>query len=69
MVAWKQSLKPAEMAQVASYVLTLVGTTPTSPKEPEGEIWIDPDAKTTPKETMPPVEQEKDSTDLVMNGY
>ncbi|MEO1484758.1 MAG: cbb3-type cytochrome c oxidase N-terminal domain-containing protein [Bacteroidota bacterium] len=69
MVAWKQSLKPAEMAQVASYVLTLVGTTPASPKEPEGEIWIDPDAEPTSKETMPPVEQEKDSTDLVMNGY
>lgn len=42
MVAWKQSLKPAEMAQVASYVLTFEGTTAANPKAPEGDIWIDP---------------------------
>jgi cytochrome c oxidase cbb3-type subunit 3 len=39
MVAWKQILKPVEMAQVASYVLTLQGTTPANPKEAEGELW------------------------------
>ncbi|ETN95078.1 cbb3-type cytochrome c oxidase N-terminal domain-containing protein [Zhouia amylolytica] len=39
MVAWKQSLKPSEVAQVASYVLSLEGTTPANPKAPEGEIW------------------------------
>ena len=44
MVAWKQSLKPVEMAQVASYILTLGGTAPANPKAPEGEIWVDPDA-------------------------
>lgn len=44
MIAWKTDLKPAEMAQVASYVLSLEGTTPAEPKEAEGEIWIDPDA-------------------------
>lgn len=44
MVAWKNDLKPAEIAQVASYVLTFQGTTPAEPKEPEGELWIDPNA-------------------------
>ena len=44
MVAWKTNLKPAEMAQVASYVLTLHGTNPADPKAPEGEIWMDPNA-------------------------
>lgn len=39
MVAWKQILKPVEMAQVASYVITLGGTTPANPKEVEGELW------------------------------
>jgi len=39
MVAWKQILKPVEMAQVASYVITLGGTTPANPKEAEGELW------------------------------
>ena len=69
MVAWKQSLKPVEMAQVASYVLQFEGTTAANPKAPEGDIWIDPDA---PKEEMPtqeeaPVEQVSDSTTVAMN--
>ena len=60
MVAWKNSLKPVEMAQVASYILQFQGTTPANPKAPEGEIWIDPDA---PKEAQEmPVEQAQDST-------
>jgi cytochrome c oxidase cbb3-type subunit 3 len=41
MIAWKQSLKPAQIAQVASYVLSLQGTTPAKPKEAEGEIWVE----------------------------
>ncbi|QLG45965.1 cbb3-type cytochrome c oxidase N-terminal domain-containing protein [Costertonia aggregata] len=45
MVAWKQSLKPLEMAQVASYVLKFQGTTPANPKAAEGDIWIDPHMK------------------------
>ncbi|MDT0690620.1 cbb3-type cytochrome c oxidase N-terminal domain-containing protein [Salegentibacter sp. F188] len=45
MVSWKTDLKPNEMAQVASYVLSLHGTEPVDPKEPEGELWMDPDAK------------------------
>ncbi|MDN3724173.1 cbb3-type cytochrome c oxidase N-terminal domain-containing protein [Aequorivita sp. SDUM287046] len=44
MVAWKTDLKPNEMAQVASYVLTLHGTNPVDPKEPEGDIWMDENA-------------------------
>ncbi|WP_081980922.1 cbb3-type cytochrome c oxidase N-terminal domain-containing protein [Cellulophaga sp. Hel_I_12] len=45
MVAWKQSLKPLEMAQVASYVLGFEGKTAANPKIAEGEIWIDPHMK------------------------
>ncbi|WP_224484865.1 cbb3-type cytochrome c oxidase N-terminal domain-containing protein [Robertkochia aurantiaca] len=44
MIAWKATLKPAEMAQVASYVISLQGNTPANPKEAEGEIWIDENA-------------------------
>jgi cytochrome c oxidase cbb3-type subunit 3 len=39
MIAWKQSLKPKEIAQVSSYVITLHGTTPANPKAPEGDRW------------------------------
>jgi len=41
MIAWKQILKPAEMAQVSSYVLQFQNTTPAEPKAPEGDIWED----------------------------
>ncbi|HXJ97733.1 MAG TPA: cbb3-type cytochrome c oxidase N-terminal domain-containing protein [Gelidibacter sp.] len=41
MIAWKQMLKPIEMAQVSSYILTFEGTTPEKPKEAEGDIWVD----------------------------
>lgn len=41
MVSWKTDLKPSEMAQVASYVMSLRGTTPAEPKAPEGDIWVD----------------------------
>jgi cytochrome c oxidase cbb3-type subunit 3 len=69
MVAWKQTLKPAEIAQVASYVLSLGGTTPANPKAPEGDIWVDPNAP-QPSETesnAPEMEQPADSTNVAMN--
>jgi cytochrome c oxidase cbb3-type subunit 3 len=39
MVAWKNTFKPSEMHEIASYVMTFQGTTPADPKEPEGDIW------------------------------
>lgn len=45
MIAWKQTLKPLEMAQVASYVIQMQGTTPANPKAAEGDIWIDENAQ------------------------
>lgn len=41
MIAWKSQLKPAQIAQVASYVLSLQDVTPVNPKEPEGDIWTE----------------------------
>ncbi|MGX1928668.1 cbb3-type cytochrome c oxidase N-terminal domain-containing protein [Flagellimonas sp. 2504JD4-2] len=45
MIAWKQSLKPLEIAQVSSYIMTMKGTTPANPKAPEGDVWVDPNAE------------------------
>ena len=45
MVSWKGTLKPKEMQLVASYVMSLQGSNPKDPKAPDGEIWIDPNAK------------------------
>lgn len=42
MVAWKGTLKPTEIQQVASYVLSLQGSNPKDPKAPDGELWVDP---------------------------
>lgn len=38
MVDWKKTLKPSEIEKVASYIISLNGTTPASPKEAEGDI-------------------------------
>lgn len=68
MVAWKQILKPMEIAQVASYVLEKInGETPANPKAAQGEIWIDPNApeKKVPVEEIPI--QESDSTTSTMD--
>ena len=67
MIAWKQSYKPSEIQQIASYVLTLQGTTPAEPKEPEGDIWVDETTETpttVPAETN---EQVTDTTTVEMN--
>jgi len=45
MIAWKTMLKPAEMAQVSSYVLQFQGTTPAEPKASEGDLWVNPNAE------------------------
>lgn len=47
MVAWKSILKPTEIQQVASYVLSLQGTNPADAKAPEGEVWKDDSAPAT----------------------
>jgi cytochrome c oxidase cbb3-type subunit 3 len=69
MVSWKQTLKPLEMAQVSSYLLTFQGTTPANPKAAEGDLWVDenaPQQEATPEEETAPA-QEADSTSVVMN--
>lgn len=61
MIAWKQNLKPAEIAQVASYVLSFQGTTPANPKAPEGDVWVDPNA---PEQAAPEVEVDSASVSV-----
>ncbi|WP_413512751.1 cbb3-type cytochrome c oxidase N-terminal domain-containing protein [Myroides odoratus] len=48
MVDWKKTLKPAEIEKVASYIISLNGTTPASPKDAEGDIiWSKAELETT----------------------
>jgi cytochrome c oxidase cbb3-type subunit 3 len=39
MVAWSKQYKLPEIQKIASYVMTLQGTKPESPKKAEGELW------------------------------
>ena len=39
MIAWEATIGQKERQQLASYVLSLKGTTPATPKAPQGEIW------------------------------
>ena len=60
MIAWKAMLKPIEMAQVSSYLMTFEGKTPANPKEPEGDIWKDDSA---PKAVEDVPEIDKDASE------
>lgn len=65
MVPWKNELKPLEMAQVSSYVLQFVGTTPANPKEAEGDLYIAEGA--TEKTTSEASSVEDTSTEIAPN--
>ena len=43
MIAWKNQLPPKAIQQVASYILTMEGTNPPNAKEPQGEIYVEPE--------------------------
>jgi cytochrome c oxidase cbb3-type subunit 3 len=51
MVSWKSTLKPSEIAQVASYVISLHGTNPADAKAPEGDLYVNPDESHEASET------------------
>lgn len=72
MIAWKASLKPVEMAQVGSYLLTFQGKIAANPKAPEGDIWIDPnaadeDSQDSSSEEPETTESTDDATTIVSN--
>jgi len=39
MIAWKSQLRPSDIQNVSSYILTLQGTNPPNGKEPQGELY------------------------------
>ena len=38
MISWENTLNPVQIQQVSSFILSLQGTNPPNPKEPQGEI-------------------------------
>ena len=64
MIPWQDQLSPEEMQNVSSYILTLTGSTPANPKEPQGEKYEpaieEPlDALTEDELELVPVEEEE----------
>jgi cytochrome c oxidase cbb3-type subunit 3 len=47
MISWKTSIKPSDIQKVASYVISLQGSSPAAPKptEPEAKQWVEKDTK------------------------
>lgn len=46
MKSWKDDFSPKQIAQLASYVKSLQGTTPAAPKEKQGELYIEAEQST-----------------------
>ena len=42
MRSWKEDFSPTQLAELASFVSSLKGTTPPDAKEPQGELFTDP---------------------------
>ena len=40
MIAWESQLTPTQMQNIASFILSLQGTTPATPKDPQGELYV-----------------------------
>ncbi|MDR7132703.1 cytochrome c oxidase cbb3-type subunit 3 [Algoriphagus sp. 4150] len=53
MVPWEDQLSPVEIQQVASYILTLQGTSPAAPKAPQGELYTGDDEAVPTDESVP----------------
>ncbi len=67
MIPWKEDFSPAEIAQIASYVLSMQGTTPAEPKAPEGEVWVDPEAPQTNEIQEEVIDSTATSVSVIMN--
>lgn len=39
MISWQHMFTPKQMQQLSSYIISLEGTTPPNPKEPQGEMY------------------------------
>ncbi|MFN3999225.1 c-type cytochrome [Algoriphagus sp.] len=51
MIPWQDQLSPEQMQQVSSYILTMKGTTPAVPKEPQGELYTPAPAEAVPTDS------------------
>ena len=53
MISWKTQLKPAEIAALTSYIISLQGTGSATQKAPQGELWTEGGAPVDTSATAP----------------
>ena len=51
MISWENQLTPPQIQNIASFILSLQGTTPANPKDPQGEIYVAKKITETPKDS------------------
>lgn len=66
MVSWVGILKPSEMQQVASYIMTLRGTNPPDAKAAEGEIWVEEGEAPAEEDTELESDESSETNQVVM---
>lgn len=67
MLTWKDQLNPSQIQKVASYVLSLQGTTPANPKDPQGELY-EPKAKDSAPEAGSPADSNAQKQDTKLSS-
>lgn len=74
MISWLGQLSPTDIRDVASYLLTLRGTTPSNPKEPQGEYYNEDVMIGNPEDTpditdnRPSIDEVRDTLDNIQIG-
>lgn len=65
MIAWEESLTPSEIAQVSNYIVSLRGSTPASPKAPEGDLfeYTDMEGEGTAEDVVDQMEEDATEVD------
>lgn len=53
MISWKSQFKPQEIQALASYILSLQGTGPSTQKPPQGDLWKDEAAPAADSTAVP----------------
>jgi cytochrome c oxidase cbb3-type subunit III len=56
MIAWESQLTPVQIQNVASFIMSLQGTTPATPKDPQGELYVEENT-TAPTDTTTKTEE------------
>ncbi len=51
MIAWQAQLKPVDMQQVSSFIMSLKGTKPAGGKAPQGDLYLEEGVKTDSTKT------------------